>query len=69
MRFEIRRASDWESAKAPCDGARPTKENALGGKVWEIEVSDLSALLELVKREGPVLISGDGLLIADERLG
>lgn len=54
MKFNIVRASNGWKSNSP----KPTHGAALGpdGKTWEIEINTLDDLLELIEREGEIII-------------
>lgn len=57
MKFEIYRTSDCCREKQPCEGAKQVRiGSAVHDAVYEIEIDTLEDLLELVEREGEVII-------------
>ena len=61
MTFAIERTSDWEVMKKPCDGAVLVREDtAHTYPLYHIEIGSLEALVELMKREGEIIIKEGG---------
>ena len=67
MKFRITRTSLW-SETCPMDGAKAEEVELWSGRTgiqWFIEIKSLKALLELVKREGNIVLSTDQIEIYD----
>ena len=57
MKFQIERTSDWIGEKLPCEGAVLVREEtATTYPLYHIEIGSLEALVELMKREGEIII-------------
>lgn len=50
MNFEIRRASDWQTKDAPCEGAIKKNDG------WFIEIKDLEHLIAFKQQYGDLII-------------
>ena len=61
MTFAIERTSDWTGERKPCEEAVLVKEgSARSDPVYHIEIGSLEALVELMKREGEIIIKEGG---------
>ena len=61
MKFAIERTSDWNGEKKPCEEAVLVKEgSAHTDPEYHIEINSLEALVELMKREGEIIIKEGG---------
>ena len=65
MKFQIERTSSWwsEDGKAPCEGAVLMKEGTSTDlPVYTIDIESVEDLVELMKREGEIIIKEGGYM-------
>ena len=61
MEFAIERTSDFEVKNKPCEGAVLVKEETANTyPIYHIEIGSLEALVELMKKEGEIIIKEGG---------
>lgn len=68
MRFTIDRASREGVNVQPCANVTKTdrKDEIFRVPIWEIEISDLDALMGLVEQEGSLILSSTHITIYDD---
>lgn len=69
MKYRISRTSDWQGDEKPCKNAileDKISKNTYHLNVWEIDISSLKDLYELIDEVGRIIIEKENIEIYDD---